>query len=156
MADVFEDIFYPGSKRKRNAPAPSSVSLQAPWESKASKKAYTIGGRQVHLYRISALAEALGKSEITIRHWMRAGYFPSDSPIRLSAADPDDDKRRGAHRMFTHEMIKAVVDAFAAHDLLGSARVEWSMHPDLPKEILAAWRRIAKEAFTPAVPAKNN
>lgn len=156
MTDLFEDIFYPGSKRKRQAPVSTSVAHQAAWETMVSKKAYVIAGRRLHLYQISALSSALDKSPITIRHWMREGYLPSDSPIRLNAADDTDVLKRGAHRLFTREMIQAVVDAFSSRGLLGSPRVEWSMHPDLPKEILAAWRRLAKEAFTPAVPAKNN
>lgn len=142
-------MFYPGSKRSRRDALPTQPArTMADWELKASRKTYLIGGRQVHLYRISALALALGKSEITIRQWMRDGYLPNT--FRLSAADARDDLKRGAHRMFTHEMIQAAVDAFAKRGLLGAPRVEWSTHPELPVEILAAWQRISREAFTPA------
>jgi hypothetical protein len=155
VSDAFDAIFYPGSKRKRRG-TPEPTAPVADWELMESKKSYVIGGRSVHLYRISALAEAVSKSEITIRSWMRTGYLPSDSPIRLTAADSDDGLKRGAHRLFTKEMIQATVDAFDKRGLLGAPRIEWSLHPELPKEILAAWRRLAKEAFTPAVPAKHN
>lgn len=142
-------MFYPGSKRSRRDALPKNpVRTMADWELKASKKTYTIGGRKVHLYRISALALALNKTERTIRQWMHDGYLPNT--FRLSAADANDDLRRGAHRMFTHEMIQAAVAAFAKRGLLGVPRVEWSMHPELPAEILAEWQRITREAFTPA------
>lgn len=149
MTDPFA-AFYPGSKRKRHdVSTTTSTKVVADWELMASKKTYPLAGRRVHLYRISALATALGKSEITIRSWIRVGYLPN-APIRLPAADATDVKKRGAHRMFTREMIQATVTAFDKRGLLGVPRVEWSLHPDLPKEILAAWQRITKEAFTPA------
>jgi hypothetical protein len=150
VSDPFAEIFYPGSKRKRkDVSTTTSTKVLADWELMASKKTYPLAGRRVHLYRISALATALSKSEITIRSWIRAGYLPN-APIRLPAADATDDKKRGSHRMFTREMIQSAVDLFDKHGLLGVPRVEWSLHKDLPEEILAAWRTITKEAFTPS------
>jgi hypothetical protein len=149
MTDPFA-AFYPGSKRKRHDVSTTTSSKEvADWELMASKKTYPVAGRRIHLYRISALATALGKSEITIRSWISNRYLPN-APIRLPAANATDDKKRGAHRMFTREMIKSAVDSFDKRGLLGVPRVEWNMHPDLPKEILADWQRITKEAFTPA------
>lgn len=147
MTDPFA-AFYPGSKRKRHdVSTTTSTKTVADWELLATKKDYLMGGRRVHLYRVRALAVALGKSDITVRQWMRQGLLPNT--FRRPAADAEDVLKRGAHRMFTHEMIQSVVDSFARRDLLDSPRVEWSRYPDLPAEILASWQRISKEAFSP-------
>lgn len=65
----------------------------------APKKTVKIKGKEVELYYISTLAEALGRTPQTIRKWEIAGFIP-DCLFR--------DKL--GRRMYTAEQIKTIVE----------------------------------------------
>lgn len=143
------DEYYPGSKRKRKeAPVKPEVPDTAGWDSRPYIKTMP-NGQDVEMFTIGALADALGRPIITLRAWMKAGYLPL-SPYRLpSKVDKHGELRQG-RRLYTRRMIEAAVEIFQSNGLLGTNRVEWSLHQRVPLDIAEAWSNIrAEETETP-------
>jgi hypothetical protein len=134
-----EEPFYPGSKRKRREPTQAVEFVPNPWRDNYTVK--TINGEEMKMYTIGSLAEALGVSIPTLRNWARSGYIP-DAPYRL----PSNMKVKGdsvaGRRLYTEELIDAVVAVFQAHGLLGKKRIIWDDYSTVPQEIAAAWQHI--------------
>lgn len=134
------DDFIPGSKMLRDAPAPKKEKTLDSWDSKPLMK--KISGVDTPMYTIGSLAEAVDKSVQTIRSWIANGYLP-DSIYRLPARTLPSGAVRKNRRLYTHEMIQSLVDILAKHNLLGSARIEWSEYPDIKTEIVRSWNNLA-------------
>lgn len=136
--DEEEDLFYPGSKRKRSEPL-SYDFIPDPWQDKFFLK--TIRGEEVKVYAVGALAKALGVSPPAIRAWIRKGYIPQ-APYRL----PPNMKVRGeqapGRRLYTAEYIEAAVHVFERNGVLGQTRIMWAQHPNISVEVLEAWQKI--------------
>lgn len=145
--DFFADLdqFYPGSKRKRRDPdvSPGRAKRPGPSEWDAVSYRKKVNGKEVEFFTIGALAKALGKSEVSIRSWQSKGYMPN-TPYRLPAREVNGRTIAG-RRLFTRSMIESAITAFAARDLLDTARVEWKNHKDLSIDILEAWKKIQEE-----------
>ena len=134
------DSYYPGSKRKRREPAPPEITPKEGWEKRSYKKTLP-SGKEVDMYTLGSLADALGRPIITIRQWMKEGHLPN-SPYRLpSKLDRNGDERQG-RRLYTKPMIDAAVEAFTKAGVLHKKRVEWSLHRQLTREIDEAWTKI--------------
>lgn len=138
------DEYYPGSKRKRaGKPASSNVEfIPDPWRDNFTIK--LINGAETKMYPIGALANALGVSVQSIRHWTRSGYLPS-APYRLPSNMVINGKKVSGRRLYTEPLIEAVVASFERRGLLGKPRIEWSNHSDLPIEIKESWSRIVNQ-----------
>lgn len=138
------DEYYPGSKRKRaGKPASSNVEfIPDPWRDNFTIK--LINGAETKMYPIGALANALGVSVQSIRHWTRSGYLPS-APYRLPSNMVINGKKVSGRRLYTEPLIEAVVASFERRGLLGKPRIEWSNHSDLPIEIKESWSRIINQ-----------
>lgn len=137
------DEYYPGSKRKRaEKPASSNVEfIPDPWRENFTMK--TINGVETKMYPIGSLANALGVSVQSIRHWTRSGYLPQ-APYRLPSNMVINGKKVSGRRLYTEPLIEAAVAAFEKRGLLGKPRIEWSKHSDLPIEIAEVWSRTVK------------
>jgi len=140
---AFEDLEYvPGSKKKRREPDPK-VSRRVSGESNgwdANPISKTLGGQEVEVFTISALAQALEKTIVTIRLWERKGYIPM-APYRLRSKTLKGQKT-GGNRVYTRGLIESAIEEFSKRGLLGSARVEWSQHEDLTDALVKRWKDI--------------
>lgn len=146
ILDAFKDLEYiPGSKKKRLEPNPK-VSRRKSGESNGWDEnpiVKTLGGKEVEVFTIGALAHALEKTIVTIRLWERKGYIPR-APYRLRAKVLKGQKTSG-NRVYTRALIEAAVEEFSKRGLLGSARVEWSKHDDLTESLVRRWQAITTE-----------
>jgi len=142
------DAYYPGSKRKRREkPVVKEVEAPTGWDSRPYKKTMP-NGKDLEMFTLGALADALGRPIITLRVWMKEGYLPTP-PYRL----PDGVDKRGnirkGRRLYTRPMIEAAVEIFRSNGLLGTPRVDWSVNQHVADELAEAWNKIrAQETET--------
>lgn len=134
----------PGSKKPRKEVTEKSLKQRARilgesngWDEKPILK--VIQGVETEVFTVGALAHALEKQVVTIRHWEKKGYFPL-APYRLRSKSLQGKKVNG-NRVYTRELITIAIEEFQARGLLGSARIEWSLHEDLTNAIVARWRK---------------
>lgn len=140
FADLEE--YYPGSKRKRKpvvAKAPE-VTLGSNWDSKPYVKTLP-NGRDLELFTIGALANAVGRPVITIRAWIKEGYLPA-SPYRLPGKTREDGKEFKGRRLYSRAMIEKLLELLDSAGLLYTKRIEWSLHRQLSNELAEAWSQI--------------
>jgi hypothetical protein len=136
---TFADLYYPGSKRKRREPV-TKVVEDTTWDAKGFKKTLP-NGKEVDMFTIGALADALGRPIITLRKWMEEGYLPT-SPYRLPAKVDKKGKVVQGRRLYTRPMIEKAVELFSKAGVLHAKRIEWSSHQKLSKEISDSWSNI--------------
>lgn len=142
---AFEGLDYvPGSKRKRREPDPKvsrrKVGESNGWDENPIIK--TLGGKEVEVFTIGALAAALEKSIVSVRLWERKGYIPR-APYRLRSKTLKGQKT-GGNRVYTRALIESTVEEFSRRGLLGTARVEWSQHDDLTDALVKRWKEITE------------
>jgi len=140
---AFADLEYvPGSKKKRREQDPKvsrrKVGESNGWDETPIIK--TLGGQEVEVFTISALAHALEKSIVSVRLWERKGYIPR-APYRLRAKTLNSQKT-GGNRVYTRALIESTIEEFAKRGLLGSARVEWNQQEDLTDALVKRWKEI--------------
>ena len=142
---AFADLEYiPGSKKKRKEPD-KKVSRRKPDESNGwdeSPIVKTLGGQETEVFTIGALAHALEKSIVSVRLWERKGYIPR-APYRLRSKTLKGQKT-GGNRVYTRALIESAIEEFSKRGLLGTARVEWSMHEDLTEALVSRWKEITE------------
>ena len=133
----------PGSKQKRREPSTASDKRRKQilgdsngWDENPIVRVFR--GVETELFPISALAQALEKQIVTIRLWEKKGYLPG-APIRLRSKSLNGKKVLG-NRVYTRELILITIEEFSKRGLLGSARVEWSKHDDLPVVLFERWK----------------
>ena len=137
---AFADLEYiPGSKKKRREPDPKVSRRKSGetngWDENPIIK--TLGGKETEVFTIGALAQALEKTIVTIRMWERKGYIPR-APYRLRSKTLNGQKT-GGNRVYTRALIESTIEEFSKRGLLGSARVEWNQHDDLPEALIQRW-----------------
>ena len=142
---AFEGLDYvPGSKRKRREPDPKvsrrKVGESNGWDENPIIK--TLGGQEVEVFTIGALAHALEKSIVSVRLWERKGYIPR-APYRLRAKTLKGQKT-GGNRVYTRALIESTIEEFSKRGLLGTARVEWNQHDDLTDALVKRWKEITE------------
>ena len=143
IAAAFADLEYiPGSKKKRREPDPKVSQRKSvgnsDWDARPIMK--TLGGEEVEVFTISALAQALGKQIVTIRLWEHKGYIPR-APYRLRSKSLKGQKT-GGNRVYTRALIESAIEEFNRRGLLGSARVEWGQHENLTNVLVQRWKDI--------------
>jgi hypothetical protein len=133
----------PGSRQPRRSDTPVAQKKRAQafgesngWDENPIIK--TLQGKEVELFTVGALAQALEKKVVTLRLWEKKGYLPI-APYRLRSKTLNGQKVNG-NRVYTRELIEIVIEEFAKRGLLGSARVEWKHHGDLTDAIVARWK----------------
>lgn len=141
--ETFSDLYYPGSKKKRAEKKPVKEELPEPtWDSVSYKK--WVGNKEIEFFTIGALAKALHRPLITIRHWMKEGNLPL-SPYRLPTKADKHGKDHAGRRLYTRAMIEAAVDIFTQAGLLHAKRVNWLANEYVTDAITKAWIRIKQE-----------
>lgn len=144
VEDAFADLdkFYPGSKKPRReaVASPKRAARIDPtgWDARPLVK--NVRGHEVEMFTIGALAQAIGKSEVSVRLWQRRGYIPN-TPFRLPTREVNGTKRLG-RRLFTRSMIEAAIQSFGKRGLIDAPRIEWKNHQDISIELLTAWKTI--------------
>lgn len=98
----------------------------------------TLKGVETEFFTIGALAEALEKKIVTIRHWEKKGYIPA-APYRLRAKQLNGKKVNG-NRVYTRKLIEIAIEEFEKRNLVGAARVEWSQLTDLTQALVLRWK----------------
>jgi hypothetical protein len=142
----FEGLdLVPGSKKTRR-PASTETGTKRGKLSKESNgwdenpTIKLLKGVETEVFPISALAKALDKQIVTIRLWEKKGYIPI-APYRLRSKSLKGNKVMG-NRVYTRVLIEITIEEFAKRGLLGSARVEWSLHPDLTDVLVKRWKDV--------------
>ena len=137
------DNFYPGSKRKRRedviSKSRSKPQSEGAWQDRSVMR--DMHGVQMPMYTIGALAQAVNKSEKSVRLWISRGYIPK-APYRLPPVIGRDGVRRMGRRLYSKEMIESAVEAFRSRGLLDSPRIEWSRHRDIGPALAESWSQI--------------
>jgi hypothetical protein len=146
LEKAFADLEYiPGSKKKRKEADPKVSRRKSGesngWDENPIMK--TLGGKEVQVFTIGALAHALEKTIVTVRLWERKGYIPR-APYRLRSKTVKGQKT-GGNRVYTRALIEATVEEFSRRGLLGTARVEWNQHEDLTDALVKRWTEITSE-----------
>lgn len=136
------DVYYPGSKRKRKPVVAKKPEVDTilTWDSKPYIKTLP-NGRDLEMFTIGALADALGRPVITIRAWLKEGYLPA-SPYRLPTKKNVRGEDQAGRRLYSRAMIEKVVELFSLAGLLEVKRIDWSLHRQLSNEIASAWNEI--------------
>lgn len=136
------DVFYPGSKRKRKTQEPKKREIEPVqgWDAKPYMKTLP-NGRDVEMFTIGALAEALGRPVITIRTWIKEGYLPA-SPYRLPSKKNIRGEDQMGRRLYSRSMIEIVIELFGKAGLLYIKRIEWAENKQLTNDIADAWDKI--------------
>ena len=132
---VFDGLYYPGSKRERR-PAPPPPAEEDRWDARPIQRLRD--GVVTDFFTAGALAQALGKSTVTIRTWERKGHIPR-APFRLPGYTDAKGIKQPGRRVYTRPLIEIAVDEFHARGLLGAARVEWKHHIDLTIALVERW-----------------
>jgi len=139
---AFADLEYkPGSKQKRREINPAAKRKRkstedTAWDSNPIIK--HLNGEETEVFTVSALAQALEKSIISIRSWEKKGYIPG-APYRLRSKSLNG-KKVGGNRVYTRQLIEIAVEEFSKRGLLGTARVEWSQQTELTFAITSKWK----------------
>jgi hypothetical protein len=141
IAKAFAGLEYkPGSKQKRRTTNPTAKKRKtyedSAWDAEPIMK--SLGGKEVEVFTIGALAKALEKSIISIRSWEKKGYIPQ-APYRLRSKSLNGQKV-GGNRVYTRALIEIAIEEFSKRKLLGMARVEWSQEADLTNVIFLRWK----------------
>jgi hypothetical protein len=133
----------PGSKQKRRESTPVADKRRQKafgesngWDESPIIK--TLKGKEVEVFTIGALAQALEKEIVTIRLWEKKGYIPG-APYRLRSKSLNGKKVMG-NRVYTRELIEIAIEEFQKRNLLGSSRLEWKQHTDLTDALVLRWK----------------
>lgn len=142
--DMFGELdeFYPGSRRKRK-PAVVVPKTDPDWDEDCYKKTLP-NGRQLDFYTIGSLSKALNRPIPTLRQWMQRGKLP-ESPYRLPSKMDKSGKMVEGRRLYSKEMVEVTVELFRKAGLLGSDRIDWTLHQSLTSKIAEAWETIRAE-----------
>jgi hypothetical protein len=129
--------YYPGSRvplPSANEPPAEPETEPVGWDSRPYKK--FVSGKEVEFFTIGAPAKALNKSVVTLRHWIKKGYFPQ-SNYRL----PEKNGIAG-RRLYTRPQIEALIAIATKHDIVDGSRVDWSKHKTFAREVREAWSQL--------------
>jgi hypothetical protein len=143
MGDLIAQMFgsaeedrYPGSRHSRRPPAEY---VAEPWRQDYYEK--TVWGRTYRLYAIGSVAEAMGVSVPTLRLWEKNSFIP-EAPYRLPSNMIVGGEKAVGRRLYSEEMIDALVEIFDKHGLLGRKRIMWTQYPEIPIEVHETWTAI--------------
>lgn len=139
-----QDEYYPGSKRKRRESQEMKherlveerrvAREDEPWD--AHPVEVWIKGVRYEMFRIGALAKALGRDSVTIRAWQRKGWLPRNSyqtqPVVGSRGD-------AGRRLFTRVQIEGIAKIAQEEGLL-QENPPRLVETNFTARVVAAWR----------------
>jgi hypothetical protein len=142
IEQTFGDLYYPGSKRKRRKEKvvePKSTT----WDSNP-RNTLLPNGKEIDLFTIGALSEALGRPIITLKLWMNEGHLPT-SPYRLPTKTDKNGKERAGRRLYSRSMIESAIKVFTKFGVLHVKRIDWVKYSRITDEIAEAWEQARAE-----------
>lgn len=139
---TFADLYYPNSKRKRREEKVIEVK-STPWDSHP-RPTVLPNGKEIDLFTIGALAEALGRPVITLKLWMDEGHLPT-SPYRLPTKTDKNGKERAGRRLYSRSMIESAIEIFTKFGVLHVKRIDWSKYQKVTEKIAEAWEKSLAE-----------
>lgn len=141
MSDWVDEEFrgyYPGSKKTlpvgEAQPAQPDENVDS-WDARPTKK--IVNGKEVEFFTIGAVAKALSKSVVTVRHDIRQGHLPQ-ATFRLPDKTTNGRVTKG-RRLYTRPQIEAVIAVAKAHGILGEKRIDWTKHTTFAADVRKAW-----------------
>ena len=127
--------YFPGSRQPITPPG----GLRDPLAGLVGKK-FTIGGREIELFGISELADALNRKPVTIRKWEREGHIPNATYTKPGInKDP-----RGRRRLYSRAQIEALVKIAQEEGILHDLHKQISK-TNFQAKALNAFRQIASQ-----------
>jgi hypothetical protein len=142
IEQAFGDLYYPGSKRKRREEKVVEPK-QSSWD--AHPRPTTLpNGKEIDLFTIGALAEAVGRPVITLKLWMDEGHLPT-SPYRLPTKIDKNGKERQGRRLYSRSMIETAVATFSKFGVLHVKRIDWAKYRKVTEQIAEAWEKSLAE-----------
>lgn len=142
IEETFGDLYYPGSKRKRREPKVEEK-VETAWD-RHPRPTVLPNGKEIDLFTIGALAEALGRPVITIKLWMKEGHLPT-SPYRLPTKVDKTGKERQGRRLYSRSMIESAIAVFTKFSVLHVKRIDWDKYRKVTEEIAKAWEQSRAE-----------
>jgi hypothetical protein len=139
---TFGDLYYPGSKRKRKEKKvvePKSTT----WDANP-RSTLLPNGKEIDLFTIGALSEALGRPVITLKLWMNEGHLPT-SPYRLPTKTDKNGNERQGRRLYSRSMIESAIKVFIKYNVLHVKRIDWVKYDRITDEIAEAWEQARAE-----------
>lgn len=139
---ALDDLFYPGSKKRRPAPVqgPQKAQEDGSWaDSPVHRKLRQVRGREMEFFTIGALSIALGKRPVTLRKWIATGVLP-DATYRT----PPVGNTRGdaGRRLWTRQQIEGLVQIAAKSQVFAKQQLT---HSEMDQFRLAVWAWWAEE-----------
>jgi len=139
-----QDEYYPGSKRKRRESQEMRQERlveerrvareDESWD--AHPVEVWVKGAKYEMFRVGALAKALGRDSVTIRAWMRKGWLPRNSfqtsPVVGSRGD-------AGRRLWTRRQIEGIAQIAKEEGLLGE-KPPRPVDTNFTRRVVAAWR----------------
>lgn len=142
IEETFGDLYYPNSKRKRREPKVEKK-VEIAWD-KNPRPTVMPNGKELDLFTIGALAEALGRPVITIKLWMKEGHLPT-SPYRLPTKVDKNGNERQGRRLYSKSMIESAIAIFTKFGVLHVKRIDWDKYRKVTEEIAKAWEQSRAE-----------
>lgn len=139
---TFSDLYYPGSKRKRRE-TKVDEEKNTTWDSRPRPTTLP-NGKDIDLFTIGALAEALGRPVITLKLWMDEGHLPT-SPYRLPTKLDKNGKERAGRRLYSRSMIESAIAIFTKFGVLHVKRIDWVKYRKVTEQIAEAWEKSLAE-----------
>lgn len=140
--DAFADLdrFYPGSKRPRRQPTEQRIAeVDLSWDRSPITRTLP-NGKEIDMFLIGALSEALRRRVVTLHHWERNGHIPT-APYRWRSGTSQNSKQAGK-RLYSRAIIEKTVEIFLDHGVLHSKRIDWPAHQDLSIDLFEQWKAI--------------
>jgi hypothetical protein len=137
---LFEDVYYPGSKKKRSEPKVKEPAIKANSEYQP-RNILLPSGKLIEMFTIGALAEALNRPIITLRLWVKKNYLPN-SPYQLPLVVGKDGKEYPGKKLYSRRMIEAAVEVFTRFGVLHVKRIDWVNNSKITTEITRVWNEI--------------
>jgi hypothetical protein len=139
-----QDEYYPASKQRRRESLQMRHDRQVAerrqaredeaWDARPVK--VWVKGVEYEMFRIGALAKALGRDSVTIRAWMRKGWLPRNSfqtaPVVGSRGD-------AGRRLWTRRQIEGIAQIAKEEGLLDEKPPRPVM-TDFTERVKAGWR----------------
>jgi hypothetical protein len=142
--DTLQDEYYPGSKRKRRESQEMRHERRVeerrvaredePWD--AHPLEVFIKGVRYEMFRVGALAKALGRDSVTMRAWIRKGWLPRN----MYQTSPRYGTRGDAGlKLWTRAQIEGIV-AIAQEEGLLQEKPPRLVETNFTARVVAAWR----------------
>ena len=139
-----QDEYYPGSKMKRReSQEMRRQRVQAEKAQTREEEDWDAHPVEVHvrgvkheMFRVGALAKALGRDPVTIRAWMRKGWLPRNSYQTAPVVGSRGDAGR---RLWTRRQIEGIVQVAKEEGLLDD-KPPRLVDTNFTTRVVAAWR----------------